>query len=288
MKQIRLDVPLLSSLLTLATVIEARDAYTGGHTWRVGEYSRLLAEKMGFTQDEVFICSLGGLVHDLGKISISDAILNKPGKLTDAEYLSMKRHPEIGREIIGNHPLAPIVFDAIVDHHERFDGRGYPNSKHEEAISPIARIIAIADTFDAMTSSRSYRKALTAEEAYDVLTAEKNRQFDGKLVDLFLEIGRAGGFQGILNHSGEENHLVTCPYCGPVVTVSKTTRDGDMVVCPVCKGVHRLHLTGDTFELEWLQTEDVSYAPRPDYDTIEYFLKRAPETVRFNNLEIHQ
>lgn len=279
MKQIRLDVPLLSSLLTLATVIEARDAYTGGHTWRVSEYSRLLAEKMGFSQDEVFICSLGGLVHDLGKIGISDAVLNKPGKLTDAEYLSMKRHPEIGREIIASHPLAPIVFDAIADHHERFDGRGYPNGKSGEAISIVSRIIAIADTFDAMTSSRSYRKALTPEEAYGILATEQNGQFDGQLVQRFIEIGQAGGFHGIINHSGEGNHMITCPYCGPVVTVSKSNRDGDMVVCPVCKGIHLTHLKGDTFELEWLQKEDVSYAPKPDYDTIEYVVKRAPEIV---------
>ena len=283
MKEIKVDIPLLNSLLTLATVIEARDAYTGGHTWRVSEYSRILAQKSGLSHDEVFVCSLGGLVHDLGKIGISDAILNKNDKLTDEEYKLMQRHPEVGQDIIGKHPLAPIVLDAVAGHHERYDGKGYPHGRAGDEISLLSRIIAIADAFDAMTSSRSYRQAMSDEAAFAIIRAESGKQFDAKLSEIFLEAGANGAFRNILQHSGEERELANCPMCGPIIVVPRSATSGDTVICPACKGVHHLHSAGGKFALEWTGRDEL-YIPKPDYEIIDDFIKKAPETIVFENI----
>ena len=127
--KITIDRALIKSVISLASVIEARDPYTGGHTWRVGQYAVKLAEKIGLSEDELFIVNLGGLVHDLGKVGISDSILLKPDTLTVEEYKNMKQHPQIGYELISSHPLFPILVDSVTQHHERVDGKdGYKHS----------------------------------------------------------------------------------------------------------------------------------------------------------------
>lgn len=134
-RHIDLNVNLLKSVLVLGAVIEARDAYIGGHTWRVSQYSRLLAEQAGLTSTEISLTSLGGFVHDIGKVEISDRILNKLERLTNDEFAFIKTHPQIGNTLLVDYPLAPLVLDAITHHHERFDGQGYPGKLSGESLN---------------------------------------------------------------------------------------------------------------------------------------------------------
>jgi HD-GYP domain-containing protein (c-di-GMP phosphodiesterase class II) len=181
----------LNTIMTLAQFIELRDEYTGGHTARVTTYSVLLGEAIGLTPAELDLVRIGGPLHDVGKIGISDAILRKPGKLTDAEYEEMKTHTTKGADIIRTmadlHPILPIV----KSHHERWDGRGYPEKLSGESIPLLARIVAVADAFDAMTSNRPYhkdQKGMPPEQALAIVKAEAGKQFDPRCAMVFLEI----------------------------------------------------------------------------------------------------
>jgi HD-GYP domain-containing protein (c-di-GMP phosphodiesterase class II) len=157
--KLQIEKPLLKSLVLMASMIEARDAYTGGHLWRVSQYAHQLAEAAGLSAEMAFLSALGGFLHDIGKISIPDDILEKPGRLTESEYDVVKTHPGIGATLIQEHPLGELALAAVHQHHERIDGRGYPDQLQGDQISIFARIVAIADAFDALTSTRPYRKA---------------------------------------------------------------------------------------------------------------------------------
>jgi putative nucleotidyltransferase with HDIG domain len=183
-----LDSGLLKSLLVFGAVIEARDAYTGGHVWRVARLAEKLAKKAGLSGNAIFLAAIGGFIHDIGKVGIPDSILNKPDRLTDLEYEIMRTHPQTGKKILSMHPLAPLVIDAISHHHERADGDGYPEGIPREEVSIGSRIVTIADAFDAMTSTRPYRKGMTKEKAIAILQSESGSQFDGALVDLLVDL----------------------------------------------------------------------------------------------------
>ncbi|MCD6580338.1 MAG: HD-GYP domain-containing protein [Desulfuromusa sp.] len=279
-RHIDLNVNLLKSVLVLGAVIEARDAYTGGHTWRVSQYSRLLAEQAGLAPTEVFLASLGGFVHDIGKVGISDRILNKPERLTNDEFTLIKTHPQIGNTLLADHPLAPLVLDAITHHHERFDGQGYPGKLTEERLSVYPRIIAVADTFDAMTSIRSYSKGMPKEEALSKLSAESGHHLDGTLVSDFLALAAKGGFNCILGHSDELRPLVNCPMDGPILALPRNKKDGDILHCHACKGMYRLHILSGSFELESLMQRRFDLQPEVDLEQIDEFAHRAPQSVK--------
>ena len=173
---------------SLAKSIDARDHYTRGHTGRVAEYVKAIAETLGWRDEKIHEVYIGTLLHDIGKIGIPDAILNKTGRLTQEEYNQIKNHVNIGLEIIDDIPQLEDVIDCIHCHHERYDGRGYPNGLKGEEISIKGRIICIADSFDAMTSNRSYRKALSVEEAVAELQRNSGSQFDPYITEVFLSI----------------------------------------------------------------------------------------------------
>jgi putative nucleotidyltransferase with HDIG domain len=178
----------LDTITILAQAVELRDQYTGGHTQRVTSYSVLLAEGMRVQQADVELIRLGTPLHDIGKIGIDDAILRKPDKLTDAEFEIMKSHTVKGAEIVQTVPdLRPII-PIVRSHHERWDGRGYPDGLGGEAISRLARIVAVADAFDAMTSDRPYRKGMAAEVAFAEVQKGAGRQFDPTCVATFLSL----------------------------------------------------------------------------------------------------
>lgn len=263
----RLDIDrkLLSSLLIMGAMVEARDAYTGGHLWRVAQFSRLLAERCGFDRTGVALAAVGGFLHDLGKVAIPDAILNKPDRLTEAEYAIIKTHPGIGREVLAQHPLAPLALDAVTYHHERPDGGGYPERLVGEQIPEVARMVAIADAFDAMTSTRSYRKGMPVAQALAILEGERGNQFDSRLSGHFLDLGRTGRLNEIVGHSLAGHRLADCPMCGPVVAVHHLA-DGARHACRACGGEFRLHKRGDETILEATgQMADAELmAPRPD------------------------
>ncbi len=243
---------LLRSLLVLGSVVEARDAYTGGHLWRVGHYARLLAARAGVDEAGVFMAGIGGFLHDLGKIGVSDAILRKPVALDAAEYAAIRTHPRVGHDLLREHPLAYLALDAVTHHHERTDGRGYPAGLLDEEIPLVARVVAIADAFDAMTSSRPYRRALPVEVALRNLAQVKGRQFDAALVERFLAAHAAGQLDGIIGFSHHDRPLAVCRRCGPVIAVPPAAEDGGMVPCRACAGIFRVHRRGGGFDAEFV------------------------------------
>ncbi|MDA8083985.1 MAG: response regulator [Nitrospiraceae bacterium] len=177
---------LVNTLKSLVTSIEARDSYTKQHSERVTSYSLQIAEQMEVCPEERDIISFGGYLHDIGKIGVRDTVLLKPGRLTEEEMLEIKLHPVIGDNIIKPIKFFPRERELIRNHHEHFDGTGYPDGLAGNRIPLIVRIIKIADTYDAMTSSRPYRKALSHEIAIEELKKYSWTQFDGDAVHAFL------------------------------------------------------------------------------------------------------
>ncbi len=170
----------------LATAIEKRDPYTGGHTKRVCEFSLAIGRHLDLSDEMLELLEITAILHDIGKIGVDDAILRKPGKLTDDEFEMMKMHTSYGYEILTNvKKLAPAI-PGMRHHHERMDGKGYPLGLKGKDIPLLARIICVADTWDAMTSNRPYRKGLPDQIAYEELKENKNKQFDLKVINAFL------------------------------------------------------------------------------------------------------
>ncbi|MBT3338867.1 MAG: HD-GYP domain-containing protein [Anaerolineae bacterium] len=242
----------IKSLLVLADVVEARDPYTGGHIWRVSQFSKLLAIKIGLPEKEAVQVSLGGYLHDLGKIGIPDNILLKKGKLTDEEYGIIKTHPLIGKRLISAHPLSEMVCRPIVEHHERIDGKGYPHGLVADEISLPSKIISAADVLDALTSVRPYRREMSLERACQILDEDSGTHFDPNLLEHLDELARDGDLSHIIGHSAESIPLITCPTCGPVISVPRTARTGDVVFCRACTGKFILHQIQDSFEPEMI------------------------------------
>lgn len=183
-----LEKAYLETIQTLRFSVEAKDTYTRGHSDRVSEYSVLIGKKLNLSEDELKTLQIGGLFHDIGKIGIPDSILLKDSKLTDEEYSEIKNHPSIGAHILSSASIFQNMVPIVKHHHERYDGNGYPSKLSGNNIPYLARITAIADAFDAMTSKRTYRNSLPI----DIVTAEilKNRgtQFDPNITDVFLDI----------------------------------------------------------------------------------------------------
>ncbi|MCX8096419.1 MAG: HD domain-containing protein [Spirochaetes bacterium] len=175
-----------SIIKSLITALEARDEYTKGHSYRVQIYSVKLAKALGLPAKKVKQVELSAILHDIGKIGIPDSILRKPGGLTDEEYETIKKHPVIGYNILKSIDGLDDVLDGIKYHHERYDGKGYPEGLEKDEIPLVARIIAIADTLDAITSDRPYRKGLDFEYALEQIRNAKGSQLDPELVDVFL------------------------------------------------------------------------------------------------------
>lgn len=179
---------LIKTLMTLVRTLEARDPYTQKHSERVTFYSLETAKKLGCSEDMIETLGFAGYLHDIGKIGVTDTVLLKKGKLTDSEFEMIKRHPVIGEQIVQYLELLPEERAIIRSHHERWDGKGYPDGLKGEEIPYPARILMVSDTYDAMTSSRPYRKAMQHEEAMDELFRYKWSQFDGNVVDAFSSI----------------------------------------------------------------------------------------------------
>ncbi len=181
-----------TSLIMLANAIEVRDPYTRGHVERVMNYAQTIAENLGWSSEEINNLRFGSILHDIGKIQIPEQILTKAGPLSEDEWVEMKMHPEVGVELIKDIPyLAPAV-PVIRYHHERWDGSGYPLGLVGEKIPVIARIVAIADSFDAMTTERPYRKALSPAEACSEIESGSGTQYDPLIVEAFLHAWETG------------------------------------------------------------------------------------------------
>lgn len=173
---------------SLADAIDAKDNYTNGHSGRVADYSKEIAKRYGYDekrQEKIFMM---GLLHDVGKIGVPDEVINKPGRLTDEEFAKIKKHPGIGAKILDNIREMPELAAGAKWHHERYDGKGYPQGLSAEDIPEEARIIAVADAYDAMTSNRSYRGSLPQQIVRNEIEKGKGSQFDPRFADIMLEM----------------------------------------------------------------------------------------------------
>ena len=177
----------LDTIKAITAAIDAKDPYTLGHSQRVSEFSVTLAKEMGLQPEIVHHIRVGALLHDVGKIGIPDLILTKPGNLTAEEYRKMKEHPTIGANIMGQVRMLQNEIQALAEHHERLDGKGYPYGLESDQISLIGRVVTVADVFDAITSDRPYRKPLSAEDALDWLNNNRGTHFDSTCVDAMIQ-----------------------------------------------------------------------------------------------------
>jgi HD-GYP domain-containing protein (c-di-GMP phosphodiesterase class II) len=171
----------------LIAAIEARDAYTSGHSTRVADTVLAIAARLGIAGHELDTIHMAAHMHDIGKIGIPDSILGKPGRLSESEWEIVKRHPKAGYDILCRSDALNDIAHIVLHHHERWDGRGYPEGLSREAIPLGSRIIAVADSMDAMLSERPYKKALTFCKCMRELENNKGRQFDPSIIDFVLQ-----------------------------------------------------------------------------------------------------
>jgi len=247
------DPAQLRALLVLSSVVEARDAYTGGHLWRVSQVARRLAEQAGLSRHEVFRAAVGGFLHDLGKVAMPDSILQKATRLDEEEYRVIKTHPDVGRGLLREHPLGHLAIDAVTYHHERHDGGGYPEGLSGETIPLMARIVALSDCFDAMTSVRPYRTGMTVDAAVERMAAERGRQFNPLLLDCFLQVARTDALHHIAGHSDVGIPLGVCPWCGPIIAIPRSVEDDAAVYCRACSAEFRTRWGKNGCQLEFTE-----------------------------------
>lgn len=182
----QLKVAFYATVYTLAETIEKRDPYTGNHTKRVVEYSLAIGQTMGLSEEDLTRLQMGAVLHDIGKVGVRDSVLLKESSLTAEEFEQIKKHPVYGKEIIANIPQLKSAISGVMQHHEGFNGKGYPCGLKGDEIDLVARIIAVADSFDAMTSNRPYRGGLSLEVAFEELRTYSGSQFDPEVVDAFF------------------------------------------------------------------------------------------------------
>ncbi|HYF84330.1 MAG TPA: HD-GYP domain-containing protein [Clostridia bacterium] len=183
----------LCTVRNLANSLEEKDKYTRNHCERVTEYSLVIAKKMGLNDEELLSLEFAGLLHDIGKLGIPSEIINKQGILTFEEYELIKRHPEIGYDLLKSMAFLDSSNKILLQHHERIDGRGYPYGLEAQEIHKLAKILAVADAYDAMTTVRPYRRdRLSREQVINEFVRHKNTQFDENIVDIFVDILSGG------------------------------------------------------------------------------------------------
>lgn len=193
------------TITAIANALDAKDTYTEGHAERVSAYSAHIAEKLGMSEEEVRNIRFVALFHDIGKIGVPDSVLNKPGRLSTEEFDQMKQHTVVGGEIIKDLDMIPGVFVGARYHHERYDGTGYPEGLKGAEIPQIARIIAVADAYDAMTTNRIYRNRLTNEQALSELEKGMGTQFDPDAVSALIDMLRTGTLKNLSPDVAEKN-----------------------------------------------------------------------------------
>jgi HD-GYP domain-containing protein (c-di-GMP phosphodiesterase class II) len=236
------------TLIVLANAIELRDHYTVGHTWRVTNFAIEIARKLDWPEEKLRECEMGGVVHDVGKISIDDAVLRKPGGLTDEEYAQMRVHPERGARMMQDiKMLVPLIPYALY-HHERFDGNGYPFGLAGEDIPIEGRLLAVADTLDAMTSNRPYRKGFDPEYAISEIEKGRGSQFDPTIVDALMKCYREGKIDRILqDYHKKDEKSIACPFCSTYVRLPDLATVDFEFQCGVCHRQIRLKRQNEAY-----------------------------------------
>ena len=201
LKIVRLHEAYEASLTMLANAVEARDSYTRGHVDRVTAYAQILARQLGWQGKRMDDLRFGAILHDIGKIHIRENTLRKNGPLSPEEWDEIRKHPIIGAEMVKNIPYLAPAIPAIKYHHERWDGSGYPFGLSGEDIPMLARIVMVADSFDAMTSTRAYQKARPIQRAYNELTSKAKTLYDPTVIAAFIRAWNAGEIQQIIELS---------------------------------------------------------------------------------------
>ena len=238
------------TIVALSNSVEARDHYTVGHTWRVTNFALQIAKEMGWTEEQLKACEIGGVLHDVGKIAIEDSILRNPGRLTDEEFAKMKIHPEKGARMMQDIPFLKHVIPYCLYHHERFDGRGYPFQLSGDKIPIEGRLVAVADTFDAMTSNRPYRKGMDPELAIAELEKGRGTQFDPECVDALVRCYREGRISSIMQDYMKDERSAACPFCSTYIKVSEVAAINTEFHCEVCKRRVRLSEQNEALFME--------------------------------------
>jgi len=178
--------PYIKSIHALVNLAEAKDPHTKKHSVKVVNYAALIAKCMHLSAREIEIVKLAGMLHDIGKIAIREEVLSKNGSLNGKEYEEVKKHSEIGVEIIKPLKFLSHILTSIKHHHENYDGTGYPDGLKGKSIPLVSRILAVADTYDALTSKRAYREAYTVKKAIEIMRAESDKRFDPKILEIFI------------------------------------------------------------------------------------------------------
>jgi len=194
----------MASIAVLATTLEADEPYTHGHSYRVSQYAITIARAIGMNPADLELLEYGGLLHDVGKIAVTNDIICKPGRLTDEEFSILAEHPAIGARIVEQIKFLPETVDLVRHHHERPDGKGYPDGLKGSEISLGANILNVCDAFDAMTSDRSYRQALPVDKALAELLKYRGSQFDASIVDTVMDLHSRGEFDVIPDSAVEK------------------------------------------------------------------------------------
>ncbi|HEY7147845.1 MAG TPA: HD-GYP domain-containing protein [Gaiellaceae bacterium] len=187
----------MGSLAALSAAIEARDPYSRGHSSRVTVFAQAMAKRIGLDQERVSVLRLGALLHDVGKLAVPSSVLLKPGPLTESEFGLMRRHPTAGARMLRSLGAPETILPVVLHHHERWDGSGYPSGCREQDIPLEARVLCVADSFDAMTSNRPYRAPWSPEDALEELERCAGSQFDRELVTAFAAAWEEAGL-GVL------------------------------------------------------------------------------------------
>ncbi len=185
----------MPTLIDLARAIEARDPYSSGHAARVTALAEVVAARLGWDEDQIEVLWIGAALHDIGKLAVSERVLRKPGPLSEQELDEVRSHPEEGARMLDLIGTLRAALPCVLHHHERWDGQGYPAGRAGEAIPPEARVLAVVDAYDAMTSDRPYRPALPAAKAVAELERCAGTQFDPDVVEVFAEAWRQGAFE---------------------------------------------------------------------------------------------
>ena len=206
-----MNATFLGTLEALTASIDAKDKYTCGHSQRVALLTAQLAEKAGLDTDQIERCRIAGLVHDIGKIGVPERVLTKKGGLTNKEFAAIQKHPEIGANILKDIPQMEDILGGVLHHHEQYAGGGYPHGIAGDEIPFVARMISLADTFDAMSSSRTYRNAMNRDSVLAEMRRSVGSQFDPELSELFFALDFSLWEQLMITHQADRSNLESDP-----------------------------------------------------------------------------
>ena len=232
----RIQKMTLHTIQTLANAIDAKDPYTKGHSTRVSQYAAMIAGALGWEKERIDDLRYAALLHDIGKIGVPDSLLNKPSRLTDVEFAIIKSHTTTGGEILGERTVIKSVRDVVLSHHERYDGKGYPRGLRGTEITEEARIVGIADAFDAMNSNRIYRKACSRNYILSQLKEGRGKQFDPQYVDILIDLWNRGLLDESLKmgaESGIGNETAEASLHEAVETFVNENASGDLLMADI-------------------------------------------------------